>query len=168
MTLYELRDLVIKPVLDILPPSMSGERAEVNLMAISLLESDYLRARRQYGNGPARGLWQFEKIAVQHVLIHPSSRQHAKNLCETFIIPPKVDAVHAALEYVDMLAAGFARLNLYTDKRRLAALDDPDEGWIQYVTIWRPGKPAGGWKKGMPTPSKWYHCWNDAVACITE
>ena len=169
MTPYRLLDFAIRPALSLLPSSMHGVRAEANLLSISLLESDGLEARRQYKGGPARGFWQFEKIAVRHVLTFPTTRVHALRICHDLSIEPDADAIHPALEFQDVLAASFARLNLYTDRRPLAALDDPDEAWLQYVTIWRPGKPAGGWKNpGDPTPVKWHHCWRDAVAAVTE
>lgn len=160
-----LYECAIAPALTLLP-QMRSERAEVQLLATSLLESDYLRARRQYEGGPARGFWQFEKVAVRHVLQHPASQRHIAMLCRELCVDMDVESIHEAIEYQDILAAGVARLNYWTDRRPLAPIDDADTGWTLYVTIWRPGKPAGGWKKGMATPDKWYKCWRDAIATI--
>jgi hypothetical protein len=50
--------------------------------------------------------------------------------------------VHARLEDDDILAAVFARLPLWADRRPLPTLDaSHDEAWECYVRNWRPGKP---------------------------
>lgn len=59
MTLSEIICLAIEPALRLLPPAMDTVKARVMLLAIGLQESAFA-ARRQAGNGPARGFWQFE------------------------------------------------------------------------------------------------------------
>ncbi|MGP2435483.1 hypothetical protein ACTUQ0_14850, partial [Listeria monocytogenes] len=50
-------------------------------------------------------------------------------------------AIYAAMEHNDILAAGVARLMLFTDAQRLPAANDADAAWAAYLRIWRPGKP---------------------------
>ena len=51
------------------------------------------------------------------------------------------DAIYAALEYDDVLAAGVARLLLWTDPKALPPVGDVDAAWALYLRTWRPGKP---------------------------
>lgn len=125
----------------LLPDSMRGERADAQLLAIGLQESR-LTARRQHGNGPARGLWQFEAGGgVKGVLTHPATRTHALKLCEARNVAPVVGSTWSALEHDDVLAAGFARLNLWWLPQRLPGLAEPGKAWAQYISAWRPGRP---------------------------
>jgi hypothetical protein len=50
-------------------------------------------------------------------------------------------AIWNAIENDDVLAAGLARLLLYTDPQRLPALGDREGAWQLYLRTWRPGKP---------------------------
>ena len=129
----------------LLPPRMNSDRATVLLLAIGLQESR-LTARRQI-RGPARGLWQFEKGGgVRGVLKHPATAMDARVLCKVRDVAPTADAVYPQLEHDDVLAAGFARLNLWWLPDPLPALGDWATAWEQYLDAWRPGKPhAGTW-----------------------
>ncbi|MNL86831.1 hypothetical protein D3C87_2157110 [compost metagenome] len=40
-----------------------------------------------------------------------------------------------------MLAAGVARLLLWTDPKTLPSIGDVDAAWALYLRTWRPGKP---------------------------
>lgn len=140
MNLDTLIHTTISPALTFLPPAMTSPAARILLLAIGLQESRFLH-RRQI-NGPARGFWQFEKNGgVLGVLTHPSSRDAAHNLCAARNVPPLSASVYSALETDDVLAAGFARLLLWTDPWRLPAPGDADGAWALYLRTWRPGKP---------------------------
>ncbi|QMV65198.1 hypothetical protein VUJ49_09135 [Pseudomonas berkeleyensis] len=140
MTLSEIRDQAITPALALLPPAMGSKAAVVSLLANGLQESRFTH-RRQIG-GPARGFWQFEKGGgVRGVLRHTATAGHARVLCEARGVPATEDAVYAALEHDDVLAAGFARLLLWSDPRPLPALGEVAAAWDLYIRTWRPGKP---------------------------
>lgn len=131
----------INPGLALLPAKMDTPAARVQLLAIGLQESRFLH-RRQLGNGPARGLWQFERGGgVRGVLTHPASREHAYRICGLRGVEPVAAAVHPALEFDDVLSAAFARLLMWTDAWRLPAVGDAQGGWEMYIRTWRPGKP---------------------------
>lgn len=134
-----IRASAIAPALALLPANMSSPSAEVLLVAIGLQESR-LTHRRQI-NGPARGLWQFERGGVRGVLQHRASRPYALALCKMRDVEATVEAVYGALERDDVLAAGIARLLLWTDPRPLAAIGEVGAAWEYYLRTWRPGKP---------------------------
>jgi len=87
---------------------------------------------------------------VRGVMTHRSTSSIARDLLMRLSIPVTVEAAHAALEFNDLLAVGFARLNLLWLPGTLPGPDDSAEGWRQYIEAWRPGKPHVG------TWSKWY------------
>ena len=142
-------------------------RADTLLLAISGQESDWhhrvQRSRRRDGtwfDGPARGLWQFERGGgVAGVLQHRASAQLARALCAARNITPASRVVWERLAVDDILAAGFARLLLWTDPRPLPAIDDSDTAWQVYLRNWRPGKPH---------PSRWPACHRAARAAVAR
>lgn len=135
----------------------SDDRARVMLLAIAGQESD-AQYRRQHGNGPARGLWQFESGGgVRGVLMHKSSARLAAALCEWRGVKAETPLVHAALERDDVLAAGFARLLLVTDPAALPGVEAEDAGWTYYLRNWRPGKPH---------PERWPENWKLAREAV--
>ncbi|MFY0480419.1 hypothetical protein [Achromobacter marplatensis] len=152
MNVSEITKTVIKPALALLPAKMDTPAARVKLPAIGLQESRFLH-RRRIGDGPARGLWQFERGGgVRGVLTHPASREYAYRVCTVQGVGPIAAAVHPALEVDDVLAASFARLLMWTDARNLPAVGDAKGGWELYARTWRPGKPhpqtcCNGWLK---------------------
>lgn len=152
--------LAIRPALELLPSPMRGTRAEAMILAICLQESK-LSARRQISRltnrptGPARGFPQFETIGVAGVLQHRASQSHALRLCHVLRVPPDVLTVHAAIEHNDVLAAGFARLNLWTHRDPLPPATEPAAGWRIYLEVWRPGAPH---------PETWPEHWSRAWA----
>jgi hypothetical protein len=132
---------VIHPALELLPSKMGGERADVMLVAIGLQESG-LAARVQSGDGPARGLFQFELGGGVHgVMTHPASRDYAKRLLGARGCPATERSAWLALAGDDLMAAAFARLLLWTDSRPLPEPDDIGGAWTYYADNWRPGKP---------------------------
>lgn len=135
----------IDPALGLLPPDMDSPRARVMMLAIGLQESRF-EHRRQIG-GPARGFWQFEqgtqasRGGVWGVYLHEVSRPHMRTLCVSRGVLFDPYAVYVAIEQDDVLAAGMARLLLWTDPRPLPNVDDTDSSWALYLRTWRPGKP---------------------------
>jgi len=151
----------IEPALALLPANMDSAAARVMLLAIGLQESRFVH-RRQIG-GPARGFWQFEKGTrasrggVWGVCLHPASKGNLAALCEARSVAFDPDAIYAALEYDDVLAAGVARLLLWTDPKALPGVGDADAAWALYLRTWRPGKPH---------PRTWPELYRQAAAGV--
>lgn len=132
----------------LLPMKMDSHFARVNQAAIGQQESGYL-VRRQYGNGPARGYWQFEEGGgVKGVMEHKSSAEIARSVCHARGVPFVRRAVWESLETDDVLAAAFCRLLMWTDSGKLPT--NEADGWAMYARTWRPGKPH---------PDKWPASW---------
>lgn len=146
----------VYPVMLSLLPTM-GEPAALALMTAIALQESRFTARRQYGNGPARGFWQFEMGGVEQVLEHPAARPHAEGLLRVLGYPRDERTIHLALEHNDVLAACFARLLLRPDPRALPAADRPTDGWLQYLACWRPGKPHA---------ATWAQCFSDGWKAV--
>lgn len=150
MTLSEIRAQAIKPALALLPARMSSLEAEVMLLAIGLQESRFQHRRQLVGSpprptGPAKSFWQGEQGGgmVSGLLRYHDDRVRdlAVGLCAVRGVDPSSRAVWDAIEHDDVLAAGLARLLLWTDPGRLPRLGDADAAWQLYVRTWRPGKP---------------------------
>lgn len=146
MSPLRLLNLAIIPALTELarcgiPDTLDARRF---LLAIALQESG-LAHRRQviHGgveNGPALSFWQFEqgggcKGVLTHFRVAPTMRQ----LCVDFNVRPTPEGLWEAMRYHDIVAAIAARLLLYTLPSKLATT--ADDGWKQYLSAWRPGKP---------------------------
>lgn len=155
MTPAGLLSSAIRPALAYLPAGTSSPQAESMLAAIALQESG-IRHRRQVG-GPARGFWQFERAGVVGVMTHAASREHAQSLRVSLAYPPRMSAqsVLEAIEHNDILAAGMARLLLWTLPGRLPLEAEAAQGWSQYLSAWRPGRPR---------PETWEATWRAAWA----
>ncbi|WP_137924662.1 hypothetical protein [Cupriavidus sp. 2SB] len=143
------REFVTGPLakaLAILPDPMDTPKARLMVTAICLQESGLVH-RRQMGNGPARGFPQFElgtrqtRGGVWGVYLHDASRFWLDRLCASRGVQFLPDSIWRALETDDVLAAGVARLLLFTDPKQLPSMDDPDGAWGLYLRTWRPGKP---------------------------
>jgi len=153
MSLNTVIKTMIVPAYKLLPPAMASDRATVMLLAIGQQESRFehtyqVIAGRPGHKGPARGYWQFElgtsasKGGVWGVFLHPASRFCLKQLCEARNVPFNPSAIWRALEEDHVLAAGLARLLLFTDPRPLPELGDAQGAWRLYaIRTWRPGKP---------------------------
>lgn len=132
----------------LLPMKMDSSFARVNQAAIGYQESGYL-VRRQYGNGPARGYWQFEEGGgVRGVMEHKATADLARKVCHARGVPFVRRTVWEALETDDVLAAAFCRLLMWTDSGKLPT--NEADGWAMYARTWRPGKPH---------PDKWPTSW---------
>jgi hypothetical protein len=131
---------IIVPALAKMDAGMDSPQARVQLLAIALQESS-LRTRTQDANGPARGLWEFERGGVLAVLNNPASMQRAIELCRAFAVAPIPSDVYYTLPHDDLFACGMARLMLWCDPHPLPALGDADDAWVCYQKNWGPGKP---------------------------
>lgn len=145
MTLSEIRERAIAPALLLLPARMSSPAAEIMLLAIGLQESLFVH-RRQMGNGPARSFWQGELGGgmVAGVRTHDATREHAAKLYCARGVTPDNRAIWTAIEHDDVLAAGLARLLLWSDPGRLPDESDVEGGWQLYLRTWRPGAYTRG------------------------
>jgi hypothetical protein len=162
---FILRHSVIIPAMRLLasvgaPQSIASHPAEVMLVAIALQESDALH-RWQMGRdglrGPARGWWQFERLGgLAGVIRHRRTGEIAESLLTELGFATSVDAAWEALPYSELLAAGMARLLLWTDPRPLPhpMPESEDAGWDLYRANWRPGRPRR---------ERWTDAWQ--VAC---
>jgi hypothetical protein len=132
----------------LLPPKMDSHWARVNLAAFGYQETKYM-TRVQYGNGPARGFWQFESGGgVKGVMTHEATSELARKVCHARGLPFVRGTVWAALATDDVLAAAFARLLIYSDPHALP--ETQEDGWDLYMRTWRPGKPH---------PETWRESW---------
>lgn len=139
--LQTITTTAIDPSLALLPKHMDTPQARVMLLAIGLQESRF-EYRRQMGSGPAKGFWQFERGGgVKGCVNHPASAPHLRHLCAARNVEFTAQAIWDAIEHDDVLAAGLARLLLWTDPNKLPALGDVDGAWELYLRTWRPGKP---------------------------
>jgi len=147
MNLRDVRRSIIEPALLLLPAKMESPQAIVMLLAIGLHESRF-EYRRQIGNGPAKSFWQAEQGGgmVTGLLRYrvDSVREMAAGLCVGRGVAPAASDVWNAIERDDVLAAGLARLLLYTDPARLPALGDEVGAWELYLRTWRPGAYTRG------------------------
>ncbi|NLY16661.1 MAG: hypothetical protein GXZ05_09845 [Gammaproteobacteria bacterium] len=164
---YTLSDVVekaIKPAYALLPVSMRSREATAMLLAIGLQESAF-KYRRQI-KGPARGFWQFEAAGgFRGVLQHRSTERHAAALL--------VERGHGGmiereqfdlLEHDDVLAAGMARLLLWTDPKALPALNRPDDAFEYYLRTWRPGAyTRGATEQRTEIRARWNRAYGEAM-----
>lgn len=163
MNLLEIDKTAVSPALAFLPAQMNSPEARVMLFAIGLQESQFVY-RRQHGNGPARSFWQAEKGSrllgggVMGVVRHKASRYWLNALAEWRGVQFDNVAIWAAMENDDVLAAGFARLLLFTDARPLPKLHDLHSAWECYAKrTWCPGKPK---------PEKWPRNYGEALQYV--
>lgn len=135
---------------NLLPAKMDSSAARVILAAIGFQESDGYKTRIQYGNGPARSFWQFERGGIKGVMLHKTSARLAMEICEKRGVDFNSELIWKAMETDDVLGAAFARLLMYTDPFPLP--DNQEEAWEMYSKrLWRPGKPH---------PDKWPASWS--------
>lgn len=129
---------VLPAALSLLPARMDSSPARVLLLAIAGQESGYEHRRQVHG--PARGLWQFERIGLTGVQMHRASGALSDAVCKALLYDrDQPDDLHRSLTDNDVLACAMARLLVYTDPRPLPT--DEDAAWAYYLRTWRPGKP---------------------------
>ena len=158
----------ISEALALLPAGMDSREARVMLAAIGLQESRFKYRRQLVGNppkpiGPAAGFWQFEKGSaasrggVWGVFLRESTNRHVKTLCAAGGIPASPSNIWETIQTDDVLAAGLARLLLWTDPKPLPRIGDADAAWALYLRTWRPGKPH---------PQTWPTLYADAMRAV--
>lgn len=138
-----LYEHILPAAYEILPKAMNSPEASAMLLAIALQET-HCAARRQFGNGPARGFWQFERGGgVAGVQTHPLTSRLALLAHAALCYGPQMTAGDAwtAIEHNDVLAAVYSRLLLWTHHSALPGPSLPDVAWVIYFESWRPGKP---------------------------
>jgi len=162
MNLSEIIKKGIEPALALLPAKMDTPAARVMLLAIGLQESRFEHRRQLVGNpprptGPAKSFWQAEQGGgmVHGVRLHPATSAAAARLYQARGVQARDVAIWDAIEHDDVLAAGLARLLLWSDSGRLPAVGDADAAWSLYLRTWRPGKPH---------PQTWPDLYRQAVA----
>lgn len=143
-----------------LPSNLDSRSARAILLTIGLQESLFLHRRQLVGNppkptGPATSFWQAEAGGgmVRGVRLHPSSAKLAAGLYALHNVQPTDMAIWSAIERNDVLAAGLARLLLYTDPRVLPSLGDAESAWALYLRTWRPG----AYTRGTPSTQAELH-----------
>ena len=151
--LRKITTSAITPALALLPGKMDSREARVLLLAIGLQESRFehrfqIVPGRPGAKGPARGFWQFElgtaasKGGVWGVFLHPDTNSLLKAVAAARGVPASPSNIWQAIESDDVLAAGVARLLIYTDSLKLPVLGDVAGAWKLYAArCWRPGKP---------------------------
>lgn len=150
MTPREIRNGPLAEALLLLPAKMTSPEAEVMTLAIGLKESRFEQRRQLVGSppkptGPAKSFWQAEQGGgmVAGLLRYHDARVRdvVHGLCAVRGVAPAARDVWNAIEHDDVLAAGLARLLLYTDAAKLPKLGDVEGAWQLYLRTWRPGKP---------------------------
>jgi hypothetical protein len=152
MTLDEIYDSAVVPALKLLPPQMTSPRAEVMMLAAGYQESkfkhrwqviDYAHPEKM---GPARSYWMFEKGnwlsrgGVTGVMLHKASRYWLRHLCQERGAVFDASSIWLKLPTDDVLAAGLARLLIFTHSKPLPGIDDTLGAYHYYDSLWRPGK----------------------------
>jgi hypothetical protein len=138
---------------------MDSPAARRFMLAIALQESA-LQHRRQVSSdgteaGPASSFWQFEKNGgCKGVLTHRVTAPIMRKVCDDFNVEPTALGLWEAMRYQDIVAASAARLLVFTLPGALP--ENAADGWAQYLSAWRPGKPhigtwAGNWSAAEQT-----------------
>lgn len=138
----EVVNEAIIPALEKLPNKFNSKESQLLMLAIGKQESGY--AVRQQLGGPAHGFWQFELPGVVGVFHQSRTSLTIGAFCSARQVAFSAAAVYAELLVDDILAAGFARLLLWSDPHPLPVIGDENGAWEYYVRNWRPGKPSRG------------------------
>lgn len=151
MDLKTIIRTAISPALALLPAGMDTPAARVQLLATGLQESRFLHRRQLVGNpprptGPAKSFWQAEQGGgvVHGVRVHLATRDLAAQIYRARAVPANDGAIWNAVEFDDVLAAGLARLLLWSDPQPLPVVGDEEGAWALYIRTWRPGAYARG------------------------
>jgi hypothetical protein len=153
MTLDEISAQGIGPALALLPAAMDTPSACLELLAIGLHESRFRERRQLVGSpprpvGPAKSFWQAEQGGgmVRGVRLHVATASLAASLYRARGVAANDGAIWNAIEHDDVLAAGLARLLLWSEPTALPMLADEEGAWLLYLRAWRPG----AWARGTP------------------
>lgn len=162
MTPERLLTLAIIPALQELQLCGISDTPEARrfVLAIALQESRLAHRRQVIAGagetGPAASFWQFEqgggcRGVLTHFLVAPCMRR----MCIEFNVTPTPQGLWEAMRYQDVIAAIAARLLIYTLPDKLPTT--PEQGWEQYIDVWRPGKPH---------PETWAQAWATATTTV--
>ena len=156
-----------------LPPALESKDAWRFLIAIALQEGRF-DVRMQYGGGPARGWFQFERIGVAEVALNRHSKRLLQDSLSGLGLAPlaealngpvavrndAIDTLYQGLAFSESVAVVVARLALWRLPKALPGESDVEGAWVQYaVDIWRPGKPHR---------ETWNSCWEYACKLVDE
>lgn len=151
MTLDDAVTLAIDPALLLLPDRMDSPQARRMLLAVGLQES--LWQHRHQVKGPAHGYLQFEPIGVQGVLEHPATSEYAHGIARVLDYDAHPESLYAAAEHNDILSCALGRLLLWRLPEALPETEE--EGWHQYLSTWRPGRPRKAlWKSNWASAAR--------------
>ena len=149
--------IVIPAAYSMLPFKMQATESKAMVLAIGLVESDYFKARRQYGGGPAISLWQGEPTGgFPRLVNHPATRDIARDLLKRMAYGEPDMSDFRALEHNDIAACCAARLLVWTHNDKLPGIGESKRARQYYLDLWRPGKPC--------SEEKWDECWKLAWA----
>lgn len=157
----------VDEALAILPAQMDTPQARVLVFGIGLQESQFEHRRQLIKKagvlqpiGPAKSYWQGEVTGgmCSGIRNHDATRYWVHHLCGVRGVAFTARAIWNAIEHDDVLAAGCARLLLFSDPKKLPAIDDARSGWNLYARTWRPGKPHR---------ETWDACHGEAVRFVT-
>lgn len=158
MTPQRLLDLGIAPALQELQARGIRDTPEARrfVLAIALQESALAHRRQVVSGGaetgPASSFWQFEQGGgCKGVLTHRMVAGHMRAICQDFNVLATPFGLWEGMRYNDIVAAAAARLLIYTLPYKLP--ETSEEGWKQYLSAWRPGKPH---------ERTWADCWEMA------
>jgi hypothetical protein len=146
LRLAAIMQSAVLPAMQLLGKRMDTLEARLMLLAIGLQESRFVHRCQVLdggGRGPARGFWQFERGGgVRGVFNHPATRPLLVGLCAAQGCAFNIGEIWTRLETDDILAAGVARLLLWSDPKPLPHVDDVEGAWELYAErTWKPGKP---------------------------
>ena len=139
MSVADVKGIIDRAMRTRLPGQFDSIEARVLLLATSGQEADF-QHRRQVG-GPARGLWQFEQIAVKEVLTNPVTSIYARAICVMHGVAPTITDCYLALANDDVFACCFARYNYWPVRAPLppARYDAVLTAYHYYDGRWKPG-----------------------------
>jgi hypothetical protein len=161
MSPLRLLNLAIVPALSELAAGGIPDTPDARrfLLAIALQESSLAHRRQMIGgteSGAAASFYQFEVGGgCKGVLTHPSAAKRMQELCAAFNVTPTPAGLWEAMRYHDIIATIAARLLIYTLPSKLPTT--AAEGWKQYLSAWRPGRPR---------PETWEANWNLASLTV--
>ena len=164
LRLTNIVETAVDLALALLPKAMNTPQARVLMLATGLQESRF-EFRRQLGNGPARSFWQFERGnsasrgGVWSVYLHPDSKDLLAKLCLDRDCAFDPLAIWERIENDDVLAAGLARLLLWTSVKTLPMLGEVNAAWLYYLDCWKPGKAK---------PDTWPALYAQALDFVTK
>lgn len=151
MRLSDIMKTAIEPALALLPARMDTPAARIELLGIGLQESRFIHRRQLVGNpprptGPAKSFWQGEQGGgmVRGVRLHAATRAAAVELYHARGVVANDVAIWNAIEVDDVLAAGLARLLLWSDPLPLPEVGAEEDSWALYLRNWRPGAYVRG------------------------